>query len=317
MNDIKKNDRVMVTGGTSMIGSGICDILVSKGVIVDPVPHKECDLLFEENCDNRFKSFNPDYVIHAAGYNGGIKWNKLLPSTIFERNVRMGINILNSCVKFNVKKVVTILTSCAYPDLECPLKEEMLLSGEPHPSIICHSYAKRSLFIYGKLLNQQHKLNVVSIIFNNCYGPKDNFDLDKTKFAGALVRKFIEAKENNYPFVEVWGTGNVRRELLYSHDASLGAIEALSCYEEISLPLNIGWGIDFSIKRIAEMIKDISGYQGEIVFNPEKPEGQKRKILDVNRMVKYLPNYFPSVSIKQGLKNTIEAYEKIYRGSSK
>ncbi len=301
------NSRCLVTGGNSMLGRNISNILRREGAIVDDVPHHTCDLLSHEETRIRFESFRPEYVIHCAGYNGGIAWNESLPATIFERNTRMGLNVLNCASSYKVHKVVNILTSCAYPNLEEPLKEEWFLTSEPHSSVACHAYAKRNLLIYGNQLFKQYGLKVVNVIFNNCLGPRDSFDLKKTKVAGALIRKFIEAKENKNNVI-VWGSGNQRRELLFSEDAARGAIEVLKFYDEINLPINIGTGSDVSIKELAFKIKDIVGFEGEIIFDTSKPDGQKRKILDITRMNKYLPNFKADTPLDEALRKTIKWY---------
>jgi nucleoside-diphosphate-sugar epimerase len=297
--------KVLVTGASSMIGRPTCDLLEEQ-YEVDKVLHCETDLLSLVETKKRFAQFKPDYVIALQGYNGGINFNKLLPATIFERTTEMALNVLTCCSMFNVKKVVTVLTSCAYPNTGQPLKEEEFLSGVPHESVMCHAYAKRNLFLYGLLLNKQYGLNVVSCIFNNCYGPYDSFDLEKTKVVGALIRKFIEAKENNSDKVVIWGTGNQRRELLYSRDAAKGLVTLLNEYNDVKTPINIGSGTDYSIKELAVTIKNVVGYEGELFFDTSKPDGQMSKVLDVSKMNKLFPYLDVYTPIEKGLKETVK-----------
>lgn len=294
-----------------MLGRPTVELLKAEGAIVKEVFHIDYDLTSQSECTRLFNDFpNPTYLIHFAGFNGGINYNKKLPATIFERTVKMGVNVLAMAASHKVKKVVNLMTSCAYPPTEEPLKEEQFLTSEPHPSVRCHALAKRTLYIFSQLLEQQYGMRTVSVILNNSMGPFDSFDLEKTKVVGALIRKFVEAKRNKEPEVVVWGTGKARRELMYSKDAAKGIVEVLKHYEDTSLPINLGSSIDHTIASLAEKIKDVSGYTGKIVFDTTKPDGQMRKILDITRMQKYLPDYFPDTPIKVALKETVQWYEE-------
>lgn len=304
-----KNKRTMVLGSTSMIGSAVCRVLESKGAVVDPVQHFETDLLSLTETKKRFEYTKPELVVALQGYNGGITFNKLLPATIFERTTRMALNVLSCCSTYNVQKTLTILTSCAYSASDKPLKETKFLSSIPHDSVACHAHSKRAMFLYGLFLSRQFNTNIVSVIINNSFGPKDSFDPQKTKVVGALIKKFVEAKEKDYDEVIVLGTGNPRREFIYAPKVAEGIVEALINYDVVEVPLNIGTGIDYSIKELAELIANIVDYKGKIVYDSSKPDGAMKKLLDVGRMRKLLPNFNPNFNLREALTETIEWYK--------
>ncbi len=309
--------KVMVTGGRSMVGGETALYLEKKGAIVDRVPHGECNLIEPSDVGERFKDFKPDYVIHAAGFNGGITFNKNYPASIYYRNVQMGVNVLTSCSLHEVKKVVCVLPSCAYSyqdkdgNTRDELFEDKFTDGNSHPSVACHGEAKRVLFNYSCQLHKQFGLNYVCVVLNNCLGPRDSFDPNKTKVVGALIKKFVDAKRNDLPNVEVFGTGAAKREFLYSQDAGEGIVRVLEAYDDPTLPINLGGGSELTIKELAEKVKCLVGYDGEIKFLTDYPDGQLRKRLS-NKRTKELLDWQPSVDIDTALRNTIRYYEENY-----
>lgn len=312
-----KNKRVMVTGGESMNGSAISEVLEKRGAVVDRVPHNDCDLMDEKQTEVRIRAFRPDYVIHAAGFNGGLNFNKEFPAMIYNRTAQMAINVLTSCAVNNIQKVVSILPSCAYSYQDKDgytrdiLSEENFLDGPPHPSVECHGLAKRILFDYSRQLHKQYNLNYVCAILNNCYGPRDNFDINKTKVVGALIQKFVEAKRSGAPYVEVFGTGAAKREFVFSEDAGEGIVRVLESYNDPTTPINLGSGQEISIKKLAEKLKVLVGYEGRIKFMVEYGDGQLRKLLSDFR-TKDLLGWMPSTRIEVGLMKTIQYYEENY-----
>lgn len=298
----------MVTGGESMMGRAICTQLKMAGHKLDPVPHGECDLMQESQVVSRFEEFRPDYVIHAAGYNGGIAWNQKYPEKIFRRTVRMGLNVLESCSLFDVKRTVSIISSCAYPDLgEKPLQESDFWNGLPNPSVECHGLAKRMLHAYSRQLNKQGSCGeYLCAVVNNSYGPWDSFHPLKTKVVAALIKKFVEAKENSLPQVHCWGTGAPLREFIYAEDAAAGIIVALGSWDmERGDIVNIT-GHETSIKGLTEMIAELVGYEGEVIWDTDKPDGQMRKSLDATEINKL--SFQVYYSLKAGLQKTIDWY---------
>lgn len=302
-----KDKRTLVTGGSSMIGSAITYHLEQKGAIVDQALHRYYNLLSLSDTQRLFNEFKPDYVVHAAGWNGGIEWNKKFPADIFYRTAEMGLNVLNCCNDFNVKKVVSLISSCALPDRgEEVLAEENLWNGSPNTSVECHGLSKRMLHAYSRQLYKQFGLNAVCSIVTNSYGEKDSFHPLKTKVVAALIRKVVEAHKFNTPEIVCWGSGSPRRELMYAQDVGNAIVQVLESYDDVNTPINIGTGQDISIKELVGLIVEIVDYKGNIIWDTSKADGQMRKLLNSSKMRRLL-----DVSItptKIGLKNTIEWY---------
>jgi GDP-L-fucose synthase len=305
-----KDAKVMVTGGTSMVGKAIVKNLLELGAEVNVMTHDSCDLLNMDETFDYVRLHKPEYIIHAAGWNGGIGWNKRFPATIYYRTATMALNIYNAIsLVGSVKKSVGILASCSYPDLPVEaFQEKDLWSGKPNSTVECHGLAKRVIADFGRQVSKQY-LNVqcVSCILNNCYGPYDSFHPDKTKVVGALIRRFVEAKYDNAPEVVCWGTGAPLREFVYAPDAGKAIVKCLQRYDDVNYPINIGSGEEISIRELTELIAEIVQYRGRISWDTDKPDGQLRKRLD-----RFMFNYlFPNMQftdIKTGLKQTIDWY---------
>jgi len=309
----KVKQKVMVTGAESMIGRAITWSLARKGnVVIDVVSHPECDLLDINQTRSRFQSFKPDYVIHAAGYNGGIEWNKRYPAKIFYRTVQMGLNVLEMCHRFKVQRVQSIISSCAYPDTDSEeLKEENFWNGASNPSVECHGHAKRFLDAFSRQLYKEHGTMATSVILNNSYGPHDNYDVNKTKVVGAMVKRFVNARDKKLPHVECWGSGKPLREFVYCEDAGDLIVRALEKYCNPMLPLNLSTGIEVSIKELAETTAKVARYKGDIRWDTTKQDGQLRKKLSTKRMFEELyPNRDKKFTpLKRGLRQTVKWYE--------
>lgn len=298
--------RILVTGSSSMIGGCICNDLEKEGHNVDRVLHSECDLLSYEQTLNRIRLFKPDFVVHAAGYNGGIEWNRLYPETIFARTARMGLNVLEACVEQNVTRVLSIISSCAYPDKgQDMLYASDMWDGLPNQTVECHGLSKRILHAYSRQINKQHKKNYVCAVLTNCYGPKDNTDPLKTKVVMALIKKFVEAQRDNLPEVVCWGTGSPRREFMYCEDAAEALGDVLFDWYQSDL-VNVGVGYDVSIKELSEMIANIVGYKGRVTWDTAKSDGQMKKMLDSSAL-----GYKPKTLLAEGLTKTIEWFKEV------
>lgn len=299
--------KVLVTGSQSMLGLQVMSQLVNYGAIPYGVHHEETDLLDFEKCNNLFNKIKPKFVVHCAGFNGGIFYNKAYPADIYKISSVIGTNVLDCCRIHDISKCVSVLTSCAYPVNDI-LIESDFLKGEPHDSVQCHAYAKRHLFVYGKQLKEQYGLNHICVVFNNMYGPKDSFDANKTKFIGGLIKKHIDAQIYNYKEIEIWGSGSPLREVIYCKDAAVGLVEALIKYDDYKEVLNIGNGQEKTVLEYANTIKEITGYKGSYFINKDKPDGQMKKLLCNKKMKEYNINVdFTPLEI--GLKNTIEYYK--------
>jgi nucleoside-diphosphate-sugar epimerase len=253
----------------------------------------------------------PDYCIHAAGYNGGIEFNRMYPADIFYANTIMGLNVHYACQYIGVKKLLSIMTSCAYPDTGMEvLKEETFWEGSPNKTIRAHGIAKRTLQTASEAYNDQYELNAATVCVTNLYGPKDTFNLVRTKVVGALIRKFVEALDNNES-VECWGTGSPMREFMYVEDAAEAIVQALQKYDDSTQPLNIGTGQDISIKELVEYVIKATEFKGSVNWNTDKPDGQMKKLLDTTRMSNYVD--IKPTNIEEGIKKTVDWY----RGNKK
>ncbi len=254
-----------------------------------------------------FKKYKPTYCVHSAGYNGNIQFNQTYPADIFANTAQMGLNILKSCQINGVQKVVSLVSSCAYPSTNDIMKEENFWNGKPDNSVNAHGFSKRILLEYGIQLYKQYKLNNVCMICNTAYGPYDSYDLDKTKVVGAVIKKIVDAKMNHLNTVTFWGDGSPRRELIYCEDVAKCCEQVLFHYNDSLLPINVGTGIDISIHDLVILISNIVNYNGGIIWDTSKINGQHRKLLDVSKMKKCFSIDF--TPIYQGLQQTIEWYK--------
>jgi GDP-L-fucose synthase len=277
-----------------------------------PLPLRHCEGAnlcdFDETMDV-FLSLRPDYVIHCSGYNGNIEMNKREPAYIYYRTAQMASNVLTVAKSCKVEKVVSLVSSCSYPDGLELLKEEEFLNGAPHNSVNAHGFAKRVLFEYSLQLKKQFDLTSVCVILNTCFGPYDSYDLNKTKVVGSLIKRFVDAKEEGLDEVTLWGSGTVRRELCYAADAAVGVVNVLKYYEDTELPINWGMGWDITIKDLAELVCYVVGYTGKIKWDTSKPDGQRKKLLDVTRARKLFPPHNFRI-LFDSLSETIQWYKK-------
>ena len=302
-----KGSKVLVTGGEGFLGTALVEVVQSRGATPIILRSSEVNLLDLYALIQFLDANKPDYCIHAAGYNGGIEFNRMYPADILFANAVMGLNIHHACEYVNVKKLINIMTSCAYPDTGMEiLKEETFWNGLPNKTIRAHGIAKRVLQAASEAYNEQYDFNSVSACVTNLYGPNDTFNLVRTKVVGALIRKFTEAVLQEDDSVECWGTGSPMREFMYVDDAAEAIVQALEKYEDHSQPLNIGTGNDISIKQLVEYISSAVGFEGEVDWNTDKPDGQLKKLLDTSRM-KDVINIEP-ISVKDGIEKTTKWY---------
>jgi nucleoside-diphosphate-sugar epimerase len=251
----------------------------------------------------------PDVVIHLAAEVGGIGANRANPGRYFYANMAMGLNLIEESRRVGVAKFVQIGTVCAYPKFTpVPFREDSLWDGYPEETNAPYGVAKRALLTMLSAYRVQYDLHGIYLLPVNLYGPRDNFDLDTSHVIPALIRKFVTARDNGEPAVEVWGTGTPSREFLFVEDAARAIVAAVERYDDAD-PVNIGTGREISIRDLAELIGKITGYQGTIEWDSSKPDGQPRRCLDTSR-AKTLFGFEAEVDLEEGLRRTVDWWEK-------
>ena len=303
---MKKDSKIYVAGHLGMAGSAIVRALEKKGYnnIIGRT-HKELDLINQQAVNDFFEKEQPEYVFLAAAKVGGILANSMYPAEFIYENLMVQCNVIHAAYTFNVKKLLFLGSSCVYPKMAPqPIKEEYLLTGPLEPSNEGYALAKIAGVRMCKHYNQQYNTNFVSVMPTNLYGPGDNYDLETCHVMAALIRRFNEAEMHNEPEVVVWGTGKPKREFLHVNDASEACVYLMEHFNAsgISELINIGVGEDVTIRELAELIKDITGYKGKIVFDTTKPDGTPQKLLDVSSMDKL--GWHSSISLRDGIERT-------------
>lgn len=266
------NKKILVTGGTGMLGQALRKELPSAIY----ASSKEADLRDGGQTENLFQHHNPEIVIHLAGRVGGIKANMDNLGEFFYENIMINSNVLECCRKYNVQKTLSVLSTCVYPDdATYPLTEEQIHSGRPHHSNYGYAYAKRMLDVQSRAYRQQFGCNYITIIPNNLFGIHDNFDLEDSHVIPAMIRKFYEARRDNSPVI-LWGDGTPLREFTYSGDMAKIILFLLENYNSPQ-PINVGSVEEHSIGKIADIISDIYNFKGDIIWDTSGPPGQFRK----------------------------------------
>ena len=302
-----KGKAIIITGGTGFLGKHLIKTLKTenpKKIIA--LSSKKGDLRKASICKKLFKG--SDIIIHLAANVGGIGYNQNFPATLFYDNLMIGTNAMHEAYKAGVQKFVAIGTICSYPKFSpTPFNEKNLWKGYPEETNAPYGLAKKMLLVQSQAYRQQYGFNSIFLMPTNLYGPGDNFNPKSSHVIPALIRKFIEAKEQKASKVEVWGTGKPTREFLYVDDAASGIILATKRYNK-SKPVNLGSSTEISIKELACLIQKLTDYKGKIIFDKTKPDGQPRRKLDTSRAKKMF-GFSSQVDFKEGLKKTIDWYE--------
>lgn len=303
-----KDKTIMVTGGAGFLGSHVVERLRDAGCRNVLVPRsRQYDLRNPQTAMELIKETRPDLIIHLAAAVGGIEANRKNPGSFFYDNLTMGIHLIEAARIYDVKKFVACGTICSYPKFApVPFREEDLWNGYPEETNAPYGLAKKMLLVQSQAYRQQYGFNSIFLLPVNLYGPRDNFDLETSHVIPALIRKCLEAKEQNKDHITVWGTGKATREFLYVEDAAEAILLAAEHYDG-DQPVNIGTGEEISIQSLAELIAELTGYTGEIRWDPQKPDGQPRRCLDVRKAKEYF-GFEAKVSLKEGLRKTIEWY---------
>jgi GDP-L-fucose synthase len=300
--------RVLVTGGAGFLGKHLVENLIAAGVSSDAlvIPRsRETDLRTWEGCVGAVKGV--DVVIHLAVTGGGIDFNRRHPAETFYDNAVMGIQLMEAARREGAGKFVMAGTICSYPKhTPVPFKETDLWNGYPEETNAPYGLAKKMLLVQGQAYRAQYGFNSIHLLLVNMYGPGDDFDLRDSHVVPALIRKFVEAKESGADEVEVWGTGKASREFLYVADAAEGIRLAAERYDG-SEPVNLGAGMEISIKELAETIAEVVGFEGRLSWDTSKPDGQPRRLLDVSR-AKDEFGFEAGTKLKDGLTRTVEYF---------
>src|SRR3989344_278110 len=303
-----RNKKILVTGGSGFLGTQVVDELKRRGVSSDSilVPRSsDCDLRVWENCQRIVKGV--DVIIHLAAKVGGIGFNLEHPGELFYDNLIMGALMMEATRQASVKKFVAVGTICAYPKFSpIPFKEDDLWNGYPEETNAPYGLAKKMLLVQAQSYRQQYGFNAVFLLPVNLYGPGDMFDPKQSHVIPALIKKFSEAVRDNKKMVDVWGTGIATREFLFVRDAARAIVLAADKYNK-SDPVNIGSGMEVSIKDLVQKIAGMAGFVGEIRWDASKPDGQPRRQLDVSRAQKEF-GFSAEMDFNAGLKETIEWY---------
>ena len=302
------NKTVLVTGGNGFLGHYVVNRLKDAHCKDLFYPGSaEYNLVKESDIIKLYETTRPDIVIHLAAAVGGIGANQQNPGIFFYNNAIMGLQLIEQARIFNVKKFVTIGTTCCYPKkISVPYKEEDLWEGYPDEITGFYGMAKKMLLVQSTAYRKQYDFNSIFLMPSNLYGPYDNFDDNSSHVIPAIIKRFVNAKMSNTPSVVCWGTGEATREFLYADDCAKGILLAAEHYNK-SEPVNLGTGKEISIKTLTEKIKDITGYSGKIEWDHTKPEGQKRRYMDASKAELYF-GFRAETDIEKGLTETINWY---------
>ena len=306
---MKLDSKLYVAGHNGMVGSAIVRHLTKLGYKdIITLSKSQLNLLDQNSVDKFFREYSPEYVFLAAAKVGGIKANRDMKADFIYENLMIQTNIIKSSYSYDVKKLIFLGSSCIYPKFcNQPIKEEYLMTGELEQTNDAYAIAKIAGIKMCQSYNQQYGTDFISVMPTNLYGPNDNYDLNNSHVLPAMIRKFHEAKLEGKDSVEIWGTGTPKREFLYVDDLADACVFLMNNYSGSDI-VNIGTGQDVTIAELAVGISKIVGYDGEIKYNTEMPDGTPRKLLDVSRLEEIGWKY--STSLKEGIEKTYKDYVK-------
>lgn len=311
--DLSKK-RILLTGGSGFLGTYVFEELLSRGVADQGIftpGSRELDLRKWDSCVKAVN--NADIVIHLAAKVGGIGFNLKYPGELFFDNAIMGIQLMEAARQAGVEKFVCVGTVCAYPRITpVPFKEEALWNGYPEETNAPYGIAKKALLVQAQSYRKQYGFDAIYLLPVNLYGPGDHFSAEDAHVIPALILKFSEAKRKELPEVTAWGTGNSSREFLFVRDAARGIVDAAESYDKGD-PVNLGSGEEIRIRDLAGMIKDLTGYEGRIVWDTSRPDGQPERRLDVSR-AKSEFGFQATTTLEEGLAATVKWYTETMLG---
>jgi GDP-L-fucose synthase len=306
---VAKNEaRILVTGGSGFLGQHVLSVLTETGYrnIVAP-RHAEYDLARADDVAACIKDFRPDAIVHLAAVVGGIGANQEHPGEFFYKNLIMGAELMEQARLAKVDKFIAVGTICAYPKFTAvPFREADLWNGYPEETNAPYGLAKKMLLVQAQAYREQYGFNAVYLLPVNLYGPGDNFDPRSSHVIPALIRKCVEAVDDGQTALSVWGTGAPTREFLYVRDCAEGIVAALEKYDDAD-PVNLGSGMEISIRDLVQRIAEFTGFTGEIQFDASKPDGQPRRQLDTSRARERF-GWQARTDFRQGLRATVDWY---------
>jgi GDP-L-fucose synthase len=298
--------KVLVTGGHGFVGKSVCEELKKRSVEFDAPTHKEADLTDPRVVEDLIKGYAK--VVHCAGLVGGILANKTRPAEFFYQNALQCINTLHYSYKSGtVDKYVGLAAGCGYPKhLESPFSEDKFWDGYPDENSYAYSLAKKNIVVQANAYKEQYGFDSTILLPANLYGPHDNFDLKSSHVVPALIRKFVEAVESGHTEVVIWGSGKSSREFIYVENTAKAIVDA--AYNKAGVgPYNLGTGVETTITELVDILKRLTGFKGDIVWDTSKPDGQPRRYYDMSKFKEEF-GYTPDTSLEEGLKKTIEWY---------
>lgn len=322
---MNKNAKIYVAGHRGLVGSALVRQLQAQGYTnLLTRTHAELDLMNQTDVAAFFAAEKPEYVFMAAARVGGIHANNTYPASFIHENLMVQNNVIHQSYVNGVKRLLFLGSSCIYPrDCPQPIKEEYLLTGPLEPTNRPYALAKIAGIEMCWSYNRQYGTQYIAAMPTNLYGKGDNYHPENSHVIPALIRKFHEAKTHRHPTVTIWGTGTPMREFLYSDDMAAGCIFIMNLPDDIYQPLlgternhglppllNLGYGSDLSIAELAQLIKEVSGYEGEIVFDSTKPDGTMRKLMDSSRLNEL--GWQPAVDLKTGLARAYADFTNLY-----
>jgi GDP-L-fucose synthase len=310
------SERVVVTGGAGFLGSFVVEELRRRGAREIFVPRSaEYDLVDMDAVKRLYRDARPTLVLHLAARVGGIGANRDNPGRFFYDNLMMGVQLIEVARQVGLRKLVALGTICAYPKFcPVPFKEEDIWNGYPEETNAPYGLAKKMLLVQSQAYRQQYGLDSIVLFPVNLYGPRDNFDLHSSHVIPALIRKCVEARERGDRQIVVWGTGAASREFLHVRDVAEGIVEAAEKYEK-SEPVNLGAGFEIKIRDLVPLVARLCRFEGEIVWDTTKPDGQPRRMLDTSRALREF-GWKAQIGFEEGLRETIAWFEQA-RGNVK
>ncbi len=300
--------KIAITGATGFLGKRIVRKLQSKGIApIQTSLSMGVDLRDYQQTLDFFQKTQPEILLNCASFVGGIQFGYKYPADLFENNLLMNVNLLKAARESGVKRIVNPISNCVYPAKATLFKEEEIWDGPMHESVMVYGFVRKAFWVGSWANQRQHGLDVINIVLSNMYGPEDHFEEERSHALGALIMKFVEAKRSNAPFVNVWGSGKPVREWLHVDDGAEAMIRSIEL-EPTTEFINIGVASGISVLDMCQLIKELTGYQGDLKLDPSKPDGAAYKTVEGSKGATLL-NWQPQVPFREGVAETIKWYE--------